>query len=236
MIISPKKTWIFHRMLQDSLKMLNLLKQTVMERKFQLNISDLQRTTLKKQRINYLKHLKNILLKIEKNGGYYVISDSNISKSVIDQIRRTIALQESYEIPESVAEQAYKNVASANIYAVSSDIRNRDQAYTAIGMSDPRRAADNSPKGEQTAHLNMLNPFTKYVMQYQNLVGKKDIGIFANAEKFWFNDYYYWTKILKSGNPKAIEYLKYQVTLNRIKDRAKMLLLKVPHGYFLTLI
>lgn len=58
-------------------------------------------------------------------------------------------------------------------------------------------------------------------MQYQNLVGKKDIGIFANAEKFWFNDYYYWTKILKSGNPKAIEYLKYQVTLNRIKDRAK---------------
>ena len=31
-----------------------------------------------------------------------------------------------YKIPENVAEASYKNVASANIYAVSHDIRNRD--------------------------------------------------------------------------------------------------------------
>ena len=56
-----------------------------------------------------------------------------------------------YVIPENVAEAAYKNVASANIYAVSHDIRNRDQGYTAITMKTLQNAAKNSPKGEQSA-------------------------------------------------------------------------------------
>ena len=59
-----------------------------------------------------------------------------------------------------------KNLASANIFAVSHDIRNRDQAYTAIAMDIMRDAAKKSPKGEQVTKLNMFNPFTKYVMYY----------------------------------------------------------------------
>jgi hypothetical protein len=65
-------------------------------------------------------------------------------------------------------------------------------------------AAKKSPKGEQAATLNMLNPLTKYVMQYQNLVGKNVISIAANGEKVWFNAYYYWTKLLKENKPKYL--------------------------------
>ena len=78
-------------------------------------------------------------------------------------------------------------------------------------------AAKKSPKGEQAATLNMLNPLTKYVMQYQNLVGKNVISIAANGEKVWFNAYYYWTKLLKENRPK---YLQFQTSLTRVANRA----------------
>jgi hypothetical protein len=39
-------------------------------------------------------------------------------------------------------------------------------------MKDLRRGANKSPKGNQVAKLNMLNPLTKYVMQHSALVGK----------------------------------------------------------------
>ena len=109
-------------------------------------------------------------------------------------------------------------MASANIYAVSQDIRNRDQSYTAITMKTLKNAAKDSPKGEQAETLNMLNPLTKYIMQYQNIVGKNVISIAANGEKIWFNAYYYWTKLLKEGNPR---YLQFQTTLSRVANRSK---------------
>ena len=98
----------------------------------------------------------------------YNLSNNPKITKVIDLLYQHI----KYRIPENVAEAAYKNVASANIYAVSHDIRNRDQGYTAISMNILKKAAANSPKGEQAATLNMLNPLTKYIIQYQNIVGK----------------------------------------------------------------
>jgi hypothetical protein len=65
----------------------------------------------------------------------------------------------------------------------------------------------------------MLNPLTKYVMQYQNIVGKNVISIAANGEKVWFNAYYYWTKLLKEGRPK---YLQFQTNLKRVAGRARL--------------
>ena len=166
-------------------------------------------------RLNTLKAKIDILKKINTSDGaiYYTIEESPKLKKVFDMLYSHI----KYTIPEIVAESAYKNVASANIYAVSHDVRNRDQGYTAIAMDILQDAAKNSPKGEQAATLNMLNPLTKYVMQYQNIVGKNVISIAANGEKVWFNAYYYWTKLLKEGNTK---YLQFQTTLKRVAGRA----------------
>lgn len=166
-------------------------------------------------RLDTLKAKIDILKKINANKGniYYTFEESPKLKKVFDMLYSHI----KYTIPEIVAESAYKNVASANIYAVSHDVRNRDQGYTAIAMDILQDAAENSPKGEQAATLNMLNPLTKYVMQYQNIVGKNVISIAANGEKVWFNAYYYWTKLLKEGNTK---YLQYQTTLTRVAGRS----------------
>lgn len=167
---------------------------------------------------NRLKTLQakiSILKKINKANGniFHTFEDSSKLTKIFNMLYDHIY----YKIPENVAEKSYKNVASANIYAVSHDIRNRDQSYTAIAMDILQEAADKSPKGEQAATLNMLNPLTKYVMQYQNIVGKNVISIAANGEKVWFNAYYYWTKLLKEGKTK---YLSFQTTLKRVAGRA----------------
>lgn len=169
------------------------------------------------QRIENLKLYTQVLRKINKANGKikYLIPES--PKFI--KLKNLLYKHIKYEIPENVAEAAYKNVASANIYAVSHDIRNRDQSYTAITMKTLSKAAEKSPKGEQAATLNMLNPLTKYVMQYQNIVGKNVISIAANGEKVWFNAYYYWSKLLKEGRTK---YLSFQTTLKRVAGRAKL--------------
>ena len=136
-----------------------------------------------------------------------------------ENFKKAINALNKHEHYQAFSKEAmYKNLASANIFAVSHDIRNRDQAYTAIAMDIMRDAAKKSPKGEQVTKLNMFNPFTKYVMQYQNLVGKNVISVAANGEKVWFNTFYYWTQALKQN--KDIDKLKFQQTFTRISGRA----------------
>lgn len=172
-----------------------------------------------KDKLTFINTLTTALRKIERSNGNYSYQ-GNLNKDILRSVLQTFIDHEEYTAPESVAESAYKNVASANIYSVSHDIRNRDQAYTAITVSTMHEAAENSPKGEQVAHLNMLNPLTKYIMQYQNLVGKDVIGISANGEKYWFNAYYYWTHILKTGTEEDLKYLQFKTTLNRVQNRS----------------
>ena len=169
------------------------------------------------QRLLVLTTYVDLLRKINRYGGNinYQLEESDKLRAIFNKLYQHI----TYPIPENVAEAAYKNVASANIYAVSHDIRNRDQSYTDINMRILQRAAEKSPKGEQAATLNMLNPLTKYIMQYQNLVGKNVISIAANGEKVWFNAYYYWTKLLKENRT---ERLQFQTTLYRVKGRAQL--------------
>ena len=162
-----------------------------------------------------IRKLANLLRVVEQHPAINYQGSEEELQNIIKILNR----HEKYKILVSQQEAAYKNAASANIYQVSHDIRNRDQAYTAIALEMMHEAADKSPKGNQAATLNMLNPLTKYIMQYQNLVGKNVISIAANGEKVWFNMFYYWNKVLKSGQ--NIDRLKFQQTFNRIKGRSK---------------
>ena len=169
-------------------------------------------------RVKAIKLIAKIIRKAENNNRLvkYAGPNAEAAKKLITLINN----HEHTPLHPSIAEAAYKNVASANIYTVAHSIKNRDQAYTAITIEALRKAAVNSPKGNQAGSLNMLNPLTKYIMQYQNLVGKNVISVAANGEKVWFNAFYYWTKTLKSGDEAAIERLKFQQTFKRIAGRA----------------
>ena len=158
-------------------------------------------------------HFAKLVKKIHENPKIYYGGNN------IENFQKAIKALNKHEHYNAFSKEAmYKNLASANIFTVAHDIRNRDQAYTAIAMDIMRKAAEKSPKGEQVTKLNMLNPLTKYVMQYQNLVGKNVISVAANGEKVWFNTFYYWTQALKQN--KDINKLKFQQTFTRIKGRS----------------
>lgn len=180
------------------------------------NISNVLSNVSNLANADFIKQLAKIIKIAEKHNGINYRGDSK----TLDTLIKLIKDHEHYVMIDAVAEAAFKNVASSNIYQVSHDIRNRDQAYTAIAMRIMRNAANKSPKGNQAALLNMLNPLTKYIMQFQNLVGKNVISVAANGEKVWFNTFYYWTKTLKSGDQNKINKLKFAHTYKRIQGRA----------------
>lgn len=168
-------------------------------------------------RASRIRAIATLIRKINNNGGKYKYNKNNTRK---DLLMGEIVKHDKHKISKKLREQAYKNSASANIFNVVHSIINRDQAYSDITMRDMQDQAAKSPKGLKTKQLNMVNPLTKYIMQYQNLVGKDVIGIAANGEKDWFNITYYYHKILREGNTKDHTYLKMEHTFNRIKGRA----------------
>lgn len=173
-----------------------------------------------------LRKVANLIYKIDNNNGRYnYIAGANADEK--RRLIRQIYKHEDYKVSYRQREQAYKNVASANIRNVVHNIRNRDQAYSPITMRDLQKEADKSPKGAKTKQLNMMNPLTKYVMQNQNLVGKNVIGIAANGEKDWFNLTYYYHNVLRNGNQKDKFFLKMNHSYSRLSGRATDQLMNV---------
>lgn len=173
-----------------------------------------------------LRKMANLIYKIDTNNGRYNYApgqNADDKQKIINQIQK----HENYKVSYRQREQAYKNVASANIRNVVHNIRNRDQAYSPTTMRDLQKEADKSPKGVKTKQLNIMNPLTKYVMQNQYLVGKNVIGIAANGEKDWFNLTYYYHNVLRNGNQKDKFFLKMNHSYSRLSGRATDQLMNV---------
>lgn len=167
-------------------------------------------------RATKIELIADLIFTLERNKGFYNCDDTEQNKKLIRKIQK----HENYKIGRDVKEMAYKNVASANIFNIVHGIRNRDQAYSDITLKDLSKLAENSPKGKRTKSLNTMNPMSKYVMQYQNLVGKNVIGIAANGEKVWFNLTYWYHNILNFGNEKDKTYIQVSHKYDRIQGRS----------------
>ena len=149
---------------------------------------------------------------------------SGIAGPIIDDIIK----HERTTISPNLEESAYKNSISANIRNIVQDLKNMNLAYSPITMSDLQDLAADSPKGTMTASMSLINPLTKYIMQVQNMVGKKVIGIAAVAEKVFFNLSYYYNEGVRSGNEDWIRNMQFSRTFNRIQNRYNSA--KLGHG------
>nr|DAT77685.1 MAG TPA: hypothetical protein [Caudoviricetes sp.] len=89
-------------------------------------------------------------------------------------------------------------------------------AYSPIEMEDFRAASSNSPKGEQSSKMTLLNPTTKLLMQIQNITGKNVIGIAANGEKGSFMWHYYINDVLRNPSEDKLNYIKFEFNTSRI--------------------
>lgn len=130
-----------------------------------------------------------------------------------------IITHERTKISPNLEESAYKNSISSNIKNIVQDLKNMDLAYSPIAMGDLQKLASESEKGALVASMSLMNPLTKYLMQVQNMVGKKVIGIAAVGEKVFFNLSYYFNEGIRSNDDRWIRNLQFSRTFNRIQGR-----------------
>lgn len=159
----------------------------------------------------------NLLNYLYKNN----ISSVSYTNPYGQEVMRQLGLHEFTEIPANLKEDASKNFISSHIQNTVQNLRNMVGAYSPIEMEDFRAASNNSPKGEQSSKMTLLNPTTKLLMQIQNITGKNVIGIAANGEKGSFMWHYYINDVLRNPTPDKLSYVKFEFNTNRIQGRAK---------------
>lgn len=138
-------------------------------------------------------------------------------KEVVDNLHK----HEFTQIPPNLTQDVSKNFISSHIQNAVQDLVNMTRAYSPIEMEDFRDAAEYSPKQEAASEMTLLNPATKFLMQYSNMTGKNVIGIAANGEKSSFMWHYYLTDLIKHANAEKRKFGHFQFTTNRIIGRAK---------------
>lgn len=180
-------------------------------------INDLvkDRYRIRAQRLNNLAQLITVLYNQadRSTAKDIVFYDYENQKETIDWIIKQIQIHQQTRISPFQENAAYRNMVSSGIQNTVQDLSNMADAYQPISMDDLKLS-----KGKITDAmvLNQLNPLMKYIMQSQNMVGKKVIGIMAVGEKINYNLDFYFNEKLRSGDTKYIDFDK---TYTRILGR-----------------
>ena len=85
-----------------------------------------------------------------------------------------------------MTEQALKNQVVQRALDITLDPRNQVNLQIPIVMTQVQDAAKKSTMGKDEKYITSFNPYVKYMMQYQNMVGKQVIGISAVSMKVKF--------------------------------------------------
>lgn len=166
-------------------------------------------------RIKALAKLIQTLDDLAINGEVSIKYDRNLYEYIIDQIQA----HENYSISPDRLEAAYKNAVSAKIQQIVSDPKNMSLAYSPITMQDLQDLAAKSPKGELVQGLTSMNPAAMYIMQKQNMDGKKVIGISAIGEKIFMGLSYYYNEGMQSGDTTWQKRMSFFNRTTRIQNR-----------------
>lgn len=137
------------------------------------------------------------------------------------EVVKNLNKHEFTQIPPNLSQDVSKNFISSHIQNTVQDLVNMTRAYSPIEMEDFRAASEYSPKQKAASEMTLLNPATKYLMQYSNMTGKNVIGIAANGEKSSFMWHYYLNDLIRHGNAEKRKFGHFQFTTNRIIGRAK---------------
>ena len=139
---------------------------------------------------------------LRANGSIYFDRDMTnymISKYQVERtIRRILREVQNHEnaVLTSTSDPNYlKNRVTSAIYDITTKLQNQLIAQVPVDMGDPKKAADASTLGKAELHINSDNPATKFMMQMQNMIGKKVIGISAVSLKAFFGLSYYYAEL-----------------------------------------
>lgn len=164
---------------------------------------------------NNEEKLDIVIQALEKLGEGSVIKNTESNERLL----KALQTHEDTKLNPNEREDAIKNLVSFNVQRVVEDVRNILSAYTPVDV-DNIRAASELGNNEGMDTLTGLDPSSKLIMQFQNMVGKKVISVAANGEKVFFTLSNYFNEGLRSNDPVFRNRLNFRQTYNRIQNRA----------------
>ena len=191
--------------------------EEILKNKLDYQTAKVKTKELKIAKANKIRVYADLLTYLNDND----IAEINWTIDTDEEIIQTLQYHEYTKIPKNMIEMASKNFISSHIQNTVQNFTNMIGAYSPIEMEDFRGASENSPKGEQSKRMTLMNPAVKYLMQYQNITGKNVIGIAATGIKGAFTWHYYMNEILQNPNEELISRAKFAFETSRIKGRAK---------------
>lgn len=224
---------------QATMKLRNALQNAIEseniedQEKFQLYLEKIQDTVdieedinkIEKE-VNNVKRINlyaNLLNKLNKHI-YYDDGQKTVNVTFKNlygkEVLKKLQQHETTKIPQALAQEVSKNFISSHIQNTVQDLTNMTRAYSPIEMEVFREASNLSDKGNQSSKLTLLDPFCKFIMQYQNMTGKNVISISANGEKGSFMWHYYLNDLIKHGTKEQREMGHFKFETNRIVNRA----------------
>ena len=132
----------------------------------------------------------------------------DVTKDEMERIVQALNTHESTKLSPFDADEYYKNSVTAKIQVVSNGIKNFALSYSPIEMTSLRKASETSPIGSQTSQMVLYNPYTKYMLQVQALVGKDVIGIAAVGAKTFYNLSFYYNEKYKDPNNRNLDFVE----------------------------
>ena len=174
------------------------------------NSNDVDKTKLITKILNDLNNIKAF-------DGKVLVNSSNESLLYQD-----IISHENTKLPQELKLESFKNFISSHIETTIQNLRNMIGAYTPIDMEILRDASIyHSSKGDSSKSMTLLNPAVVYEMQYENMTGKKVIGITATGEKASFMWHYWLNDIIRTNPEEYQKYGKFNHSLKRVLGRSK---------------
>ena len=133
---------------------------------------------------------------------------NNTKLNISDKLLSELNIHENTKLPAINEENILKNYISSNIQQIIQKSGNILSAYTPIDLN-----VLNAAKPESNIDLNLFNPATVFIMQYQNMTGKQVTGISANGQKAQFMWRFQTLEGLNKGEDK---YTDFDITINRV--------------------
>lgn len=114
------------------------------------------------------------------------INKNSIKINGLDQpIQELIDSHFSTNISGKQRTDALKNMVYFNIWKSGKSLKNWISQTTSIDVEPARVIARSSMSGKYSTQISNNNPMARFVLQYQNSIGKKTIGINAVGIKVW---------------------------------------------------
>ena len=142
-----------------------------------------------------------LLNKILRSDEDVLIFEIGTSEAFIEQVLLDLEIHNSTRLDRDTKTAALKNKVVAGIHRVISNPRNFISASSPVddAMIKLKTYAAQSDAGKAAKFISTDNPFSKFMMQIENMSGKNVIGIGATGQKSFFAVTYVYNQIVRES-------------------------------------